>query len=156
MYHMIVRAKVRSIFASINAGNYESMLASLAPTFTYRFYGDHALGGERHTVAAMRLWWERIFAMMPDPTFEVREVLVTGWPWNTKIATSVHVSAPLPEGGRYDNYFNQFIWMKNGKVTRIETLEETQNLLRTLDYMAAHGHPEAHAAPITDELPNPS
>ena len=150
MYHLIVRAKVRGIFAAISRGDYEPMLASLAPTFRYRFYGDHALGGERHTVEAVRLWWERIFRMLPAPTFEVREVLVTGWPWDTRVATSVRVSAPLPGGAQYDNVVNQFIRMRWGRVTSVETLEDTQNLVRTLDHMAAHGHPEAHAAPITD------
>lgn len=152
MYHMIVRAKVRGVFASISRGDYEPMLASLAPTFRYKFYGDHALGGERTTVAAVRLWWERIFRMLPDPTFEVREVVVAGWPWNTTVATCVRVSAPLPggDGARYENTVDQFLKMRWGRVTSVETLEDTQLLVRTLDHLAAHGYPEAHAAPITD------
>jgi ketosteroid isomerase-like protein len=151
VYHLIVKSKVRGIFASISNGDYEPMLASLAPTFRYRFYGDHALGGERHTVPAMRMWWERIFRMLPNPTFDVREIVVAGGPWKTIIATSIRISAGLPDGGQYDNMFNQFIWMRWGKVTAVETLEDTQTLVRVLDYLAAHGYSEAHAVPITDE-----
>ena len=49
MYHRIVAMQVRNAFAQISAGNWEAMVAGMAPAFTYRFYGDHALSGERHT-----------------------------------------------------------------------------------------------------------
>ncbi|WP_255355688.1 nuclear transport factor 2 family protein, partial [Frankia sp. CpI1-P] len=140
----------RAAFAAISAGDWESMIAGMAPTFTYRFYGEHALSGERHTAAALRLWWQRTERLLPGTTFQVDDVLVAGWPWSTRIATRVTVDAGLPDGSRYDNVVMQFMRMRWGKITEVRTLEDTAVLARTLDRLAAAGIAEAHAAPITD------
>ena len=54
MYHTIVRRKVVGIFQALGRGDYEVALAGLAPRFEHVFAGTHALGGQRHTAAAMR------------------------------------------------------------------------------------------------------
>lgn len=87
MYRLIVAARVRHIFTRLDAGDSETMLRSLAPAFVYRFYGDHALGGEWRTLAAVRAWWGRLFRLLPGARFEPRYVLVAGWPWSTRVAT---------------------------------------------------------------------
>jgi ketosteroid isomerase-like protein len=155
MYHRFVAGKVRGAFAQISAGNWEAMVTTMAPEFTYRFYGEHALSGERHTAAALRRWWERSFRLMPNPHFEVRDVIVSGPPWATKVATLVSVSATLPGGTAYSNIFTQFMRMSWGRITDIKTLEDTVVLQRALDSVAASGFAEAHAAPITDEVEAP-
>ena len=73
MYASIVKRKVRSVFADLSRQDPEQMLATLAPSFTYRFLGDTALGGTRTTHAAMREWWGRVFRLFPDATFKVNE-----------------------------------------------------------------------------------
>jgi ketosteroid isomerase-like protein len=153
MYHRFVAAQVRKAFAEISKGNWEAMVAGMAPTFTYRFYGDHALSGERHTHEALRRWWERCFRLLPDTQFVVEDVLVAGWPWNTRVATAVTVDVGLADGSRYQNVVNQFLRMRWGKITEVRTLEDTAVLERTLDRLAAAGIEEAHAAPITDTAP---
>ncbi|TWF97305.1 nuclear transport factor 2 family protein [Kitasatospora viridis] len=150
VYHTVVKAKVRAAFAEISKGNWESMVDSLAPQFSYTFYGEHALSGERHTHAAMRLWWERIDRVMPGPRFEVQDIVVAGWPWNTTVATSVRVRTPLPDGSYYENVVNQFMKMRWARIYEVRTLEDTVVLQRALDVVAASGIEEAHAAPITD------
>ncbi|MEE1804042.1 nuclear transport factor 2 family protein [Streptomyces sp. JV176] len=70
MYHRIVAAKLRQAFSDINAGNWQSMVDTLAPEFTYVFHGEHALSGERHTVEAMSLWWQRVLRLFPGAGFE--------------------------------------------------------------------------------------
>jgi len=52
MYHRRRRNKVRSTFDQVSRGKWEPMLAGMAPRFSYRFYGEHALSGERHTLMA--------------------------------------------------------------------------------------------------------
>jgi ketosteroid isomerase-like protein len=150
MYHRIVAGKVRGAFAAISAGNWEQMIDGMAPQFTYRFYGEHALSGERHTAEALRRWWERSTRLLPDPAFTVEDVVVSGWPWSTTIATRVHISAILSDGTSYDNVFMQFMYMRWAKITHIWTLEDTTVLQRALDALAAAGISEAHDAPITD------
>lgn len=77
MYHWFVARKVRATFAQISTGDWEPMIAGMAPRFSYRFYGDSALSGERHTLEALRLWWARSFRLLPRPAFQVDEV---SWP----------------------------------------------------------------------------
>jgi ketosteroid isomerase-like protein len=88
---------------------------------------------------------------MPSATFDVLDIVVSGSPWNTSIATAVAVHATLADGSSYENIFNQFMHMKWGRVTEIRTLENTEVLQRAMDRLAAGGYEEAHAVPITDE-----
>jgi ketosteroid isomerase-like protein len=150
MYHRIVARKVRSTFAQISAGKWEPMLDGMAPGFSYRFYGEHALSGERQTLDALRRWWERSSRLFPNPAFEVEEVIVAGGPWNTRIATRVRVHAALPDGSAYDNIFMQNMTMRWARITEIHTLEDNAVLQRALDRLAESGNPEARAGPITD------
>ncbi|MGW6280258.1 nuclear transport factor 2 family protein [Kribbella sp. NPDC055071] len=150
MYHRIVAAQVRKAFREISAGNWEAMVAGMAPAFTYRFYGDHALSGERHTHDALRRWWERCFRLLPDTRFDVQDIVVNGWPWNTRVATAVTVHVGVVDGSQYENVVHQFLTIRWGKITEVRTLEDTAVLEKTLDRLAAAGYAEAHAAPITD------
>ena len=149
IYHWVVARQVRNAFAQISAGNWEAMVAGMAPSFTYRFYGDHALGGERRTHEALRRWWERCFRLLPGTRFEVNDVIVSGWPWNTQAATAVTVHVNVVDGSTYENVVHQFVRIRWGKITEVRTLEDTAVLEKTLDRLAAAGYPEAHAAPIT-------
>jgi ketosteroid isomerase-like protein len=150
VYHRVVANKVHATFAQISTGNWEPMITGMAPRFTYIFYGDSALSGERHTIEALRRWWERSFRLIKNPAFEVEEVVVSGGPWATRIATRVRVSATLADGSVYENVFMQNMRMRWARITEIHTLEDTAVLQRALDRVAAGGIPEAHAAPITD------
>jgi ketosteroid isomerase-like protein len=150
MYHWIVARKVRATFAQISAGVWEPMLDGMAADFSYCFYGDHALSGERHTLDALRRWWERSARLFPAPAFEVEEVIVAGGPWDTRIATRVRVRAALPDGSAYDNIFMQNMTMRWARITDIRTLEDNAVLQRALDRIAESGQAEACARPITD------
>jgi ketosteroid isomerase-like protein len=150
MYHRIVAKKVRATFEQISAGNWEPMIAGMAPEFSYRFYGEHALSGERHTMEALRRWWQRSQRLLPNATFDVEEVIVAGGPWATRIATRVRVQAPLPDGSTYDNVFMQNMHMRWARINEIHTLEDNVVLQRALDRIATSGIREAHDEPITD------
>jgi ketosteroid isomerase-like protein len=150
VYHQIVARKVRATFAQIGTGDWEPMLAGMAPRFSYRFYGSSALSGERHTLSGLRRWWERSTRLLPNPDFTVEEVIVAGWPWDTRIATRVRVHAVLADGSAYDNIFMQNMSMSWARITEIHTLEDTATLQAALDRLAAAGTDEARADPITD------
>lgn len=150
MYHLIVRRKVRQIFTAINDGDPGPMVESLSPEFVYRFHGDHALGGTRRTVDGMTQWWARVMRLLPHARFDVEEVIVTGWPWGTRIALRARVAGDLAGGEKYENTMFQFMSLRWGRVTSIETLEDLQVLDRALERLAATGCDEAAAPPITD------
>lgn len=150
MYKRIVRAKVRSTFEKINDGDYMAMVDGLAPSFVYRFHGDHALGGRRTSTEAMIRWWQRVLDLLPGARFNIQDVLVNGGPWATRVAVRSSVSGDLPGGGRYENTAFQFLTLSWGKVTSVETVEDLQVLERALGAVAESGKTEALADPITD------
>ena len=57
MYHAFVRRKGRQIFASLSTGDWRANLSGVAEDVHHTFSGDHPLGGERHSRAAMELWF---------------------------------------------------------------------------------------------------
>lgn len=150
MYHAIVARKVRSVFAAISLGDAVPMLDSLAPVFQYRFEGDSPIGGVRTQRESMRLWWERMYRLFPGLSFEVRDVLVAGPPWNTRISTHLEFRMPLPDGSGYRNVVMQTMRMRWGRITEILTLEDTQRCMRLLQWRAGQGEAEALAPPISD------
>lgn len=148
MYKTIVAHRVRSTFGELNRGNWGAVNDSLASDFSYEFVGDHALGGRRRSLTAMEQWWRRLFLLFPEAQFEVKDVLVAGPPWATRIATDITIRADLGGDDPYENVFTQMMRMRWGKITSIVTLEDTQLCARTLSTMAARGVAEAAAVPI--------
>jgi ketosteroid isomerase-like protein len=150
MYHAIVERKLRRVFARLGAGDFQPMVDSLASRFSYRFEGDSPIGGVRTSRDSMRLWWQRMYRLFPGLAFEVRDVVVSGAPWRTRIFTQLDFVKPLPDGTRYTNVVMQRMVMRWGRITEIHTLEDTQRCARLLAWQAGQGKAEAVAAPISD------
>ncbi len=148
MYKTIVKRKVRTAWRQLDARDYPYVIDQFASSFEYRFVGDHAMGGVRHTRAAMEAWFERIFRLFPHIRFELEDVLVGGPPWRTRAVALVRVDA-----GDYRNELAQTIDIRWGRIVRINTLEDTQKLAAALAALAAGGVEEAAAPPIEDEQP---
>jgi ketosteroid isomerase-like protein len=147
MYHRIVKHKVRNSYRALSRGEHEVVVRQLDPGVRYTFVGDHALGGTRSTADAVGRWFERVFRLFPGLRFLPRDVLVAGWPWNTTVLTVVDLVGEA--GGRpYANRMSQRLALSWGRITSIDTLEDTQLLARTLEGMAAAGIAEAVAEPI--------
>jgi ketosteroid isomerase-like protein len=150
MYHALVERRVRRVFARLSAGDTKPMLDSLAERFAYRFEGDSPLGGLRTSRASLQLWWERLYRLFPGLGFSVRDVVVAGGPWHTRVFTLLDFVKPLPDGSRYTNVVMQRMVMRWGRVTEVHTLEDTQRCMRLLAWQAGRGQQEATAAPISD------
>ncbi len=151
MYHYCVERKLRAVFAALGEGDFQPMVGSLAPRFRYRFEGDSPIGGVRSTQEAMRAWWQRMYRLFPGLRFVVRDVVVSGPPWHTRIYTQLDFVKPLPDGTPYTNVVMQRMVMRWGRITEIHTLEDTQRCARFLDWKAQSGNAEATAPPISDE-----
>ena len=115
---------------------------------SYRFVGEHAMGGVRATRPAMERWFERLFRLF---RFELRDVLVRGWPWRTRAVALVAVRAAVGNE-RYENEVAQTIDIRWGRIVAITTLEDTQKLAGALERLAAQGVEEAGAPPIEDRV----
>lgn len=75
-----VRKMVKRSFESLNHGDYESVLKGISPSITHTFSGTHALGGTRHSIEAMRQWFQRLYVLSPQLNFTIKNMAVSGFP----------------------------------------------------------------------------
>jgi ketosteroid isomerase-like protein len=150
MYYFIVRQKVRNSFECLNRGDYESVLKSISPSITHTFSGTHALGGTRHSVEAMRQWFQRLYRLSPGLNFEIKNIVVSGFPWNTTIAVEWIDTATPADGSPYVNEGVHIIKMVWGKVVYLHAYLDTQKTEVLCKRLVTYGLAEAGAPPIED------
>jgi len=150
MYHAIVRHRVAQTFNALSRGNYEFALAGMASRFEHTFSGNHALGGTRHTVAGMRLWFERMFRLNQKLDFTIQHIAVSGTPWDTTAIIEWRDTVTLTNGTSYLNDGTHVIRMRWGKVVSLHAYLDTEKVITIFRQMAEAGFPEAVAAPIED------
>jgi ketosteroid isomerase-like protein len=150
MYHAIVRRRIGDLFAAVNRGDAEPVLASFAPRFEHAFLGEHALGGARRTLPATRRWYERLYRLLPDIHFDLRHIAVSGPPWNTTVVVDWDETNSGTDGVRTANRGIHVAQLRWGQVTRLIICPDTIGLKATLDRLDAAGNHEASAAPIVD------
>jgi ketosteroid isomerase-like protein len=150
MYRMIVRRQYLRAWRAMNEHNYQAIIDQLASDFRVTFIGATSLGGTRTSRQAMAAWFQRLFRLLPDARFELREIAVDGPPWNTRIAGLITIRATTPLGEPYENVFVQFVRLRYGRITWYEIHEDSLRFWRLCQRLAEHGIDEAVAPPITD------
>jgi ketosteroid isomerase-like protein len=150
MYHAFVRKRIRDLFAAVSRGDAEPVLRAFASQFEHSFLGDTALGGSRKTLAATRQWYERLYRLLPDIQFYLRQIRVSGAPWNTLVLVDWEETNSGTDGVRTTNRGIHVIHLKWGRATRLAICPDTVGLKATLDRLTLAGNAEANAAPITD------
>ena len=151
MFRWIVRRQYRKAWQAMNGHNYEAILDQLAPRFEITFIGDTSLGGTRTTLTSQRAWFQRLFRLVPDATFEMTSLAVDGPLWNTRVAGSFVVRATVA-GQPYTNVFVQLVQLRWGKITGYTVYEDSLRFSRACNAMAAAGLAEALAPALTDGL----
>jgi ketosteroid isomerase-like protein len=150
MYSLIVRRKIRNIFGCLNRGDYEEVLKGVSPLITHRFSGNHAFGGTRHSVDAMRKWFQRLYILLPNLRFEIKEIVVNGFPWDTTVAVEWVDAATPADGSLYVNQGVHFIKISWGKVISLHAYLDTQLAEELCERLAVYGIADASAPPIED------
>lgn len=125
MYRMIVAALVRSTWRKVAAGDYRAATKLAHPDVTFRFVGDTPLSGALQGAEAFEAWFRDATTRLPGVTFELRDVLVAGWPWNTRVAARLDVSMPLADGTTYRNEAVQWVRLRWGRMVDDWVLEDT-------------------------------
>jgi ketosteroid isomerase-like protein len=148
MYKRIAAARVRQVFAAIGAADHEAALRGVAEDVHHVFPGDNALGGERHSRAAMLRWFERIGRLIPEVEFEVERVTVKGPPWDMWIAVKWRDWGRAADGLPYENEGAHWIRIHRGRAVRIQAYLDTDRVTAMCERMARAGVEEASAAPI--------
>ncbi len=150
MYHAIVRRSVAQVFAALSRGDYEVALAGMAPRFEHIFSGSHPIGGTRHTAEGMRRWFERLYRLNRNLSFTIKQIAVSGMPWNTTAIVEWRDTATLASGEPYVNDGVHVIRMRWGKVVSLHAYLDTEVFADACRRMADQGIDEAAAAPIED------
>ncbi len=151
MYGTIVRNQIRKAFQQINAGDYDSVVAQFAPNAEHVFYGTHALSGSRFTPASIRQWYTRLATLFPTLHFDLQQIMVSGWPWDTYVAVAWVDHIKSNDGATFTNQGVHIFGLRWGKVVSLHIYCDTVILGHLLAHLAAHGIIEATAAPIEDQ-----
>lgn len=151
MYKLLIRSRVRAIFDALSRGDYAVALSALTDDVHHVFAGEHALGGERHSRAAVMRWFERLFRLYEELRFDVRRVIVTGPPWRLVVAVEWVVHARPRAGEPYVGGGAHVIEIRRGRVAYLHAYEDSKKVADALRAMADAGIEEAAAAPIVDE-----
>jgi ketosteroid isomerase-like protein len=150
VYHNIVRAKAAALFEAVNRGDAEPVLAAFAPSFEHIFIGQSALGGTRRTLQSTRAWYQRLYRLLPDITFDVRRISVSGAPWDTVVIAEWRETNSGTYGVETSAEGIHVLNIKWGRATRLIIAPDTARLEETLKRLAAAGHADAQAAQIVD------
>lgn len=149
MYHSIIRRKLLLVFDELNKGNYQAILDGMAPEFEHYFSGQHALGGHRRSLDAYRRWFERLARIFPRLKFDIRNIAVSGGPWNTLAAVEWVDAIGTEDGGWHQNSGVHIIRLRWGKVTEIRIYCDTQKVAELCEIQARCGLQEALAKPLS-------
>ena len=149
MYHFIVKQKLRRAFADINAARYERIVPQFATSHRHVMYGEHALGGERHTIKSTAAWYARLQRLLPNLRFDMQAIAVTGWPWNTTAMVSWNDHFTLPDGSAGSNQGVHVFGLAWGRVTALAVHCDTAKFQRYCARIAQLGQAEATTAPIS-------
>jgi hypothetical protein len=148
MYHTIVRHKIVGIFNELNKGNYEPVLRMTASRFDHQFAGSHALLGCRTNLDLTRAWYVRLFRIFPNLRFQLQNIVVSGWPWNTAVAVEWTDSYTLLNGETRSNAGVHFIRLKWGRGVSVRIYCDTEQLLQNLAIQQRGGIADAALAPL--------
>jgi ketosteroid isomerase-like protein len=148
MYHRIVAANVRKGFQAMSQGDYQQVIKQFSPDIYFSFSGDHAMGGERHGIAQVTAWFEQMYRLFPGIQFEILQVTVKGWPWDTVAVTQFRIHAMLRDGRAYTNDGMQFLRIRWGRIVEDRVFEDTYKLVTELRRMGEQGVSEAVSTPV--------
>ena len=149
MYHAIVERRLRTALARLSKGDIAYVTRQFADPVRHEFAGDHALGGRRESKVTIDQWYARLHRLFPDLRFEVDDIHVSGWPWNTTAVVEWRDFFGLPDGSTGRNFGVFVIGIRWGEVHRFSIHTDTGRIKRYFADFARAGVSEALAAPIT-------
>jgi ketosteroid isomerase-like protein len=149
MYRSVVKRRIRARFlGALSEGDAEAMVAQTAPRVVHFFPGRGALAGTRHSRDELRIWFERLFHLLPRLRFAVEDLAVAGGPRHTRVTVRWRNWGEAADGKPYENTGCEVIEMRWGRVTWIGAYLDTELVSEALERMAAAGIEEAAAPPI--------
>jgi ketosteroid isomerase-like protein len=133
MYHAVVRARVRALWARVGAGDYRAAVDAAAPDVHFRFVGPPPVGADVRGREAFATWFTTVFRLLPGLRLTPEAIAVSGAPWRTTVVVRLRVEATLDDGSPYRNEAVQWMTLRWGRLTEDLVWEDTAHLAATLD-----------------------
>ncbi len=137
MYRWTVARVARWAIQAAVKGDVGPATRMMADNVAFDFPGTSSFSASTRTKREMVAWVERFAALEPD--YVVRDVIVTGPPWNTRVA--VRLSDRI--GDDYSNEGMQYLRMRWGKLISEEVFLDTE---RVAEFERRHPEVAAVAA----------
>lgn len=149
MLHLMVRRRAARMFGLLG-DDWQKSVAALSEDVHHVFPGDHPLGGNRRSRAAVARWFQRLDRLFPGHDFEVQRVVSRGWPWSIWVAVQWTAELRPAVGEPYVNHGAHWLHLRWGKVVGLYAYLDSQRVAEACNVMAAAGIAEAEAEPILD------
>ena len=133
---------------ALERGDLDALQRQFSSRATLTFVGDTPLGARLANPADIRRWFERFGRLVPGPIFEIQRLLVSGPPWNQRLASHVLIRSTI-NGEPYENQFAHFLTLRWGRVHEDLILEDTQMWERACRRLVAAGVSEAAEGPLS-------
>lgn len=147
MITRITRRLYRRGLEALARGDLDQLLKQFDSSCTLTFVGDTPLGAQLTNHEDIRRWFERFGRLVPKPTFEIQRLVVSGPPWNQRLASHVLIRSTV-NGEPYQNQFAHFLTLRWGRVYDDLILEDTQMWERACQRLLAAGISEAGEGPL--------
>lgn len=120
MYRWGVAQLVRYGYRRLVEGHPELLFRLAADDIHFQFPGISSFAADTWDKAALRRWMGRFISLSPE--FTVLDVVVTGMPWNTRVA--VRFSDAI--GDFYRNDGVEYLRLRWGRVQEIRVFLDTE------------------------------
>jgi ketosteroid isomerase-like protein len=122
MYRWTVGQFLRLVYRRAFAGQDDLMMKATAPDVTFRFPGSSSFAASLVGREALREWLNRFTTL--EPRFEIRDVVVSGPPWNMTAAVRFEDAI----GSDYHNEGVEWLRIRWGKVRSLEVFLDTERI----------------------------
>ena len=122
MYRWTVAQVLRYVYGKAIAGDDSVMMKATAADVTFRFPGSSSFAASLTGREPLRAWLARFTAF--SPRFEVRDVAVSGPPWNMTVALRFHDAI----GADYENDGVEWLRIRWGRVRSVEVFLDTERV----------------------------
>jgi ketosteroid isomerase-like protein len=122
MYRWTVAQVLRYVYRRAIAGDDRVMMRATAPDVTFSFPGRSSFAASLVGREPLRAWLARFTAF--SPRFDIRDVAVSGPPWNMTVALRFHDAI----GADYENDGVEWLRIRWGRVRSLEVFLDTERV----------------------------
>ena len=139
MYSWIVGRVVGFLYGKVSRGDLRLPLLGLAKDARLGFAGNSSFGGEQRGKPAIEAWMRRFASL--EPEFTVRDVAVSGPPWNMRVFMHFSDRIVAPNGYLYENEGMEHLKIRYGLIREIRVYLDTEKVA-ALDAQLAATSPD--------------